>query len=290
MNDNFKNDFSENDIRFISPYHDISLYETTKKPNVNSLLRLERSTCIFWDRPYWHKQLEIMYFTEGNGLLMCGGSEYRVLPGNIYIVNCNELHYFSNSDFTVNYCITIEPEFFKELKIEHIIFESVIHNDKFIQSCIIDAFKEFYQQEESWNFAVLGKVYELIAYMLRNYKKYTLPIRKYKSRTNKQQLMQKIIEYISDNSSQKLTTASLAQTFHINEQYLCRIFKSEINQTALDYINNLRIKNSLFFLKNTNEPISNIAQNVGFDNINYFSRIFKKYMKMTPSEYRELEL
>lgn len=249
-------------------------------------MRLERSTDIFWERPYWHEQLEIMYFAEWNGLLMCGGVEYQVSPGNIYIVNCNELHYFSNSDVTVNYCITIEPEFFKNVKIEHIIFESVIHNDAFIQGCITDAFKEFYQQKDNWDMAVTGKTYELITYILRNYKKCSLSKTKYKTRNTQQQLIQKIIKYISKNYNQRLTTSSLAKAFHINEQYLCSIFKSETNQTALNYINDLRVKNSLPLIKNTNEQISIIAQNVGFDDVNYFSRIFKKYIKMTPTEYR----
>ncbi|MDY5231351.1 MAG: AraC family transcriptional regulator [Eubacteriales bacterium] len=287
MNYNLKNNFCENNVSFSNSYQCISLHESDKEPNVNSLLRLERSTCILWDRPYWHEQLEIMYFTEGNGLLMCGGTEYLVSPGNIYIVNCNELHYFSNSDFTVNYCITIEPEFFKNIKIEHIVFESVIRNDTFIQNCIIDAFKEFYQQEDNWDMAVMGKTYELMTYILRNYKKYSLSKNKYKTRNTKQQLMQNIIKYVSKNYNQRLTTASLAEAFHINEQYLCRIFKSETSQTVLNYINNLRVKSSLPLIKNTNEPISVIAQNVGFDDVNYFSRTFKKYIKMTPSEYRK---
>lgn len=269
----------------------ISLYENAE-PNVGSFLNLKRSTCNIWGQAYWHKQPEILYFTEGDGILMCDGTEYQVLPGDVFIINSNDLHYLSNCRHTVNYAIFIEPEFFKSadsnIEIEHMSFEAVIRNDKIVQEYIIDAFKEFYSRGKNRNMVVVGKVYELMAHIFRNYKKSSISQIEYKRKNTKRQTIQKIIKYISENYNKKLTTVLLAEKFHLSEQYLCRIFKNETFQTVHDYINNLRIKNSLPLIRNTDEPISQIARSVGFDDTNYFSKVFKKYINMTPNEYRKM--
>ena len=56
----------------------------------------------------------------------------------------------------------------------------------------------------------------------------------------------------------------------------------------IEYINLTRIKEAQIQLVSTNEPIKVIAMEVGIDNLAYFSRLFKKYVGNTPSEYRKL--
>lgn len=269
----------------------ISLYENVE-PNIGSFLNLKRSTCNIWGQAFWHKQLEILYFTEGDGIFMCDGTEYQVFPGDVFIINSNDLHYLCNCKHTVNYVIFIDPEFFKiadpNIEIEHMSFEAVIRNDKLIQEYIIDAFEEFYSCKEKRNMAIVGKVYALMAHIFRNYKKNSILQIEYKRKNTKRQTIQKIIKYISENYNKKLTTVLLAEKFHISEQYLCRIFKKETLHTVHEYINNLRIKNALPLIRNTDEPISQIARRVGFDDTNYFSKVFKKYINMTPNEYRKM--
>ena len=57
--------------------------------------------------------------------------------------------------------------------------------------------------------------------------------------------------------------------------------------TILEYINRFRIEKSAILLTNTDESISDIAQSVGYDNLNYFDRLFKRYKNMPPKEYRQ---
>ena len=55
----------------------------------------------------------------------------------------------------------------------------------------------------------------------------------------------------------------------------------------MEYINTQRIKQSTCLLKDSNLPIHQISQMVGISDYNYFSRLFKKYMNKTPSQYRK---
>ena len=57
----------------------------------------------------------------------------------------------------------------------------------------------------------------------------------------------------------------------------------------MNYINRTRIEKSATLLKNTNESITNIAIKVGFNDVNYYSRTFKKFMNMSPTQYRNIK-
>jgi two-component system response regulator YesN len=57
----------------------------------------------------------------------------------------------------------------------------------------------------------------------------------------------------------------------------------------MDFFNKLRIDKSLYYLEKTDLNIQEIANQIGFHDSNYFSRLFKKYQKFSPTEYRRLK-
>ncbi|QPQ29740.1 helix-turn-helix transcriptional regulator [Lysinibacillus sp. JNUCC 51] len=65
-------------------------------------------------------------------------------------------------------------------------------------------------------------------------------------------------------------------------------FKKEVGISVMDFFNKLRIDKSLYYLEKTEFPVHEIANQVGIHDSNYFSRLFKKYMKSSPTEYRHL--
>ena len=78
----------------------------------------------------------------------------------------------------------------------------------------------------------------------------------------------------------------LAHRHHFSESHMCRIFKNAVGVTVTEYINGYRTDKAAMLLKNTDESVSNISESVGFDNLNYFDRVFKKYKGLPPKEYR----
>ena len=99
--------------------------------------------------------------------------------------------------------------------------------------------------------------------------------------------VQKTILYIDSDLSCDLSLKTLAELQNINASYLSTLFKRETGQTLTDFVNQRRVQLALHLLSTTKLQIQTIAQHCGIPDINYFSKIFKKYTQMTPTEYRK---
>ena len=92
--------------------------------------------------------------------------------------------------------------------------------------------------------------------------------------------------YIKENYMRKISLASVAEHVGLSSGYLCRIFKDETGGSINTYINNLRMNKAGELLSDKNSYIKEVAVAVGFEDQLYFSRLFKRYSGLTPSEYR----
>ncbi|WP_162012084.1 GH39 family glycosyl hydrolase [Streptococcus sp. S784/96/1] len=98
--------------------------------------------------------------------------------------------------------------------------------------------------------------------------------------------IEEIKNYIDVNFEKELTLTNLAQRIFVSEQYLSKIFKEEIGIGVSEYIIKRRLEKVRRYLTETELPITDIAFESGFSNINSFNRLFKKYQGVTPSVYR----
>lgn len=97
-----------------------------------------------------------------------------------------------------------------------------------------------------------------------------------------------IIEWIHVNiSSDQLSSKTIAQHFNYNQDYLARIFKKGMGVTVTEYIHLQKIAKAKDLLIHTNLSIKNIAFDLGFQDEKYFMRVFKKYMRLTPTSFRK---
>lgn len=99
--------------------------------------------------------------------------------------------------------------------------------------------------------------------------------------------LQKAIIYIQKNYRKKITTEKLAEVSGVTTQHIIRLFKTHLNVTPLSYVNKFKISCAIEKLRHTNISIKEIAYELGFDNPNYFSRLFKKEVNISPSSRRE---
>ena len=91
-----------------------------------------------------------------------------------------------------------------------------------------------------------------------------------------------IIRYIDSNINTKISIEDLEIKFFYNRYYLMKLFKKELKLTITNYINDLRIYNSLIQIRDTNYSLLNIAFKNGFYSIEYFSEMFKKVVGVNP--------
>lgn len=96
-----------------------------------------------------------------------------------------------------------------------------------------------------------------------------------------------IVNYIDQNYNLPISLDNISEATHLNEYYLCRIFKAATGQTVFNYINYIRICEAENLLTNTSLSITDIAFSVGFSNISRFDEAFKRITGTTPLKYRK---
>ncbi len=97
-----------------------------------------------------------------------------------------------------------------------------------------------------------------------------------------------VIYYLQACYQQKITVEGLADLFHTNRTTLLNDFKKYTGQSVNQYLIALRITMAASFLRDTGLSVEDICERTGFRDISYFSKVFKKRLLYTPSEYRRL--
>lgn len=98
-----------------------------------------------------------------------------------------------------------------------------------------------------------------------------------------------ILQYIQQNY-RTVTLSSLASTFHFSEAYLSKLVRKNMNQNFTDVLRNLKMNHAMDYLMNTPMKISEIADAVGYDSVDHFSRTFRRVYGIPPLEYRKKHL
>lgn len=100
-------------------------------------------------------------------------------------------------------------------------------------------------------------------------------------------LVQKVITLVDFDITADLSLSRQAEMLNVNASYLSSLFKKETGMTLTEYVAKKRIEQAAFLLTSTNMQIQIISQNCGIYDVNYFTKIFKKYTGKTPREYRD---
>ena len=96
-----------------------------------------------------------------------------------------------------------------------------------------------------------------------------------------------ILDYINNNVTKNISLASVCENFKLSKQYVCRLFKEHLNSSVNDVILSHKMANACEYLDFSTLTITELAEKLGFDNIYYFSRKFKEFYGISPSEYRK---
>ncbi len=110
-----------------------------------------------------------------------------------------------------------------------------------------------------------------------------------KTNTPQNTVYLKSLQYINDNYMNDISAESIAKQLGYSASYIRAIFKKESGVSLQNKINDTRLENSAFLLKNTSMSVTDIAFHCGFSDSNYFSTIFKKKYGISPLAYRKSE-
>ncbi len=235
----------------------------------------------------WHKNLEIIYVSEGEGILQNDGKSYSMKKGDIFIINPETVHHILSESGIDFYFIIIDDDFCIQNGIStgNYKFDTCIDNiatkEKFLK-----VIKETEMYTENYTdlspAKVRNAVLDLILDICLNHSS--------KKADDREKVavdyVKKSLEYIKDNFKNDVTLEEIAEYAGINKFYLTREFKKFTNQTVFFCINSLRCKNAESLLQK-GATITEAAMDSGFESVSYFSRTYKKIRGYSPSEYKE---
>ena len=237
-----------------------------------------------------HKNLvEILLVCSGAGIYIIDGERYTAKAGDLILYNSGTVHdeFGGSGDNLSTYCVAISnlklanfktvnkilPDVYLPVMPSGEFFDEVLHIFKGIE-------RESYRPDgaETANFltlALVAKVYSLL-------KTHGLP-RKQKVPT----LTLRAKEFIDAHYTENIKLEDIAQAVYTGVYNLSKIFKAEIGISPMKYVILRRMGEAQNLLINTNMTITRIALSVGYNNSNYFQKVFKDFMNMTPIEYRK---
>ncbi|MDR1638011.1 MAG: response regulator [Treponema sp.] len=94
------------------------------------------------------------------------------------------------------------------------------------------------------------------------------------------------MDYMRDHVTERPGIAGIASRVGMSESYFSHLFKKETGMRALDYLNRLKMEKAMEILKATDLKVADVAEQLGIENPNYFSALFKKITGFSPQEYR----
>lgn len=134
--------------------------------------------------------------------------------------------------------------------------------------------------------SVIFSFQELKKYFLNFYRNLAAMFKEAKVYGEKE-VTDNICRYIEKNYWKELSVEFVASLFHLNRSYLSSCFKQRVGTGFVDYVNSVRIAHARELLASTDKKSYQVAQAVGYENVKYFFRVFKKIEGVTPEQYRE---
>ncbi|HZG70997.1 MAG TPA: AraC family transcriptional regulator, partial [Chondromyces sp.] len=112
-----------------------------------------------------------------------------------------------------------------------------------------------------------------------------ISLRYYEEVTREPQIV-KSMTYIEERLGEEISALEVARYVNLSYSYFVKLFKRETGKNFSGYVTFVRLRRAVWMLRNTDQTIEEISDEVGFNTPNYFSATFKKYIGITPSEFR----
>jgi len=285
-----------------------SHYFEDKQFPVN-LCRIERMQHITHEHDlteveHYHDFTELVFIIKGKGLQMIENQEYMVTAGDVFVLQGNQRHFFKDAKGVeiVNvmydahqYNQLISPmvkqmDGYKALFIlepryrtmQH--FKNKLHLDRSDMAKLeIIMNTMLFEQEnklEGYQLILANRLEELIVLLSRYYSNL--------EETEAKALVRiaKVIDYLEQNFSDKIYLDHLAELSFMSTRNFQRVFKKAVGSSPSLYLMQIRLQKARRLLRETEKPISEIAIETGFGDVNYFIKCFKKANEITPVKFR----
>ncbi|WP_270170389.1 AraC family transcriptional regulator [Paenibacillus sp. SYP-B4298] len=258
---------------------------------------------------HWHEEFEFLMITQGTASMRVGVEDYEVKAGEAIFVNSGELH--SGSILGEEDCSflalvfhsnlvhsavpdTIQQQYLLAIMEQRLRLPVHLRADSSEHQLLLSRIAELLRLHERcppmYELSAKGLICLLLADLLRLGTEGQLgappspPVKSYKV-----QRLKAVIEYIHTHYAQPIRLSDLAAVVSMNEAYFCRFFKEMTRTTPVDYINQYRLQHAAAMIRATDKKMTEIAMDVGFNNVSYFIEVFKRYFGCPPTAFKKLQ-
>lgn len=251
---------------------------------------------------HWHDEVEFIYIKKGNGMITVDFIQYPVNAGTIVLILPGQLHSIDEiASFSMEYENIIfhpsillakstdssntdflQPLFSGEITVPTVYSpESPFYTE--IATCV-DANDEIRKTfPKGYQLFLKSQLFMLFYVLIGELSSNVVERKDTKSLAK----MKLIMKYIETNYMNKITIADIAAEVGLSQSHFMKYFKNTMGTSFIDYLNEYRLTMASRLLLSSDATVLNISEEVGFDNLSYFNRSFKKRFGQTPSTYRK---
>jgi len=245
-----------------------------------------------------HNEIEIMYCVHGTIQVVLDEKEYTLCEGSILFVSSLAFHQLIFEDDAVVLVIEFGPKLlgepFNEIAMQSfteclIEASAQCHYRHHILKLLKKLYQEYTSYKKGADWAIQGYLFQLFAMLVRYVPMSPQNVQKQKD-MGKYLKIQRVFELVQTEYQQEITLERAASYVGYESHAFCKLFKSITNMTFHDYLNFYRINISKNLLGYRDYSIGEVGEMTGIPVAKTFSRLFRKYTGMSPSEYRNKRL
>lgn len=248
---------------------------------------------------HWHEEAELTLITSGHCLYQINLIDYEVNEGDILFVpplllhaisiNPNETAVSETYVFHMNFlggnstdvCST---RYLTPLMNQEVTLPSLITPAHPVYSSLRKIFGQItslYDEKIIGYELALKSLFLQAIFLLLQYSEKT-PSSNTKASSDK---LKQVLDYIELHYADSISVSELAKLCYFSDYHFMRFFKRHMNMTCVEYINNLRLEKAVELFKEGESSILDVSLSVGFHNLSYFHRAFKKKYHVTPLSF-----
>ncbi len=246
---------------------------------------------------HFHKYLEVFYFLEGEGVIEYGKNKSRVVhPHDCVVINpyCKHKKYPMNPNGSLTYyVVAINDIKFKNLNqdcisLKDISFLEFNKKNNFVYNALTNIIDELINKNTDYYTKLNAILTCLLIDLHRKLVVYDITVNSDSEISIPKNILD-IKSYLETYFANKITLDSLEKNFFISKSHLIKKFNKYYGVSPIQYLTQLKIEKSKVLLLQSNMSISEIAYSLSYDSSSYFSEVFKKLNKISPTEFRKKE-
>lgn len=220
-----------------------------------------------------HEVMEVVYFLSGYGITTIQGRTYDV-KGNCFAIMPAKVEHDQTSEETIDtICIGLSGSGMQE------VCGVWVDPDGQIKSVLTRLLDELRKKEDGYSMVTQGLLYTTIGLMQR-------AIQKNAPLDRRQSLVEQAIHIIEEREG-NLSINDITGQLFVSKEYLRHLFRHYTGKSPMKTIITARIEHAKDLLQNNSFSVSDVAEECGFENCHYFSRLFKEVTGQTPSDFRK---